>query len=161
MNVHEQVMKSMAEMAEKFARLGVKLQMPPPSNLTLGTRYTDIDLGKMLTAEFKFDPKFGNPMQVFQGGFLCAAFDDVYGPLTYMACERPVVTIEMSTTYLRPFREKDEYITVRAEVVARSKSLLVLKAEAKNKNGKLIATSTSHSLITTDQQLSLMEAKPN
>jgi uncharacterized protein (TIGR00369 family) len=154
-------MKSMAEMAEKFARLGVKLQMPPPSNLTLGTRYTDIDLGKMLTAEFKFDPKFGNPMQVFQGGFLCAAFDDVYGPLTYMACERPVVTIEMSTTYLRPFREKDEYITVRAEVVARSKSLLVLKAEAKNKNGKLIATSTSHSLITTDQQLSLMEAKPN
>ena len=151
----------MAEMAEKFARLGVKLQMPPPSNLTLGTRYTDIEPGKMLTAEFKFDPKFGNPMQVFQGGFLCAAFDDVYGPLTYMACERPVVTIEMSTTYLRPFREKDEYITVRAEVVARSKSLLVLKAEAKNKNGKLIATSTSHSLITTDQQLSLMEAKPN
>jgi len=69
-------------MAERFSQVGVKLQMPPASNCTLGTRYTDIDLGKMLAAEFKFDPKFSNPMTVLQGGFLCAIFDDVYGPLS-------------------------------------------------------------------------------
>jgi uncharacterized protein (TIGR00369 family) len=153
MNVHEQVLKSMHDMAEKFSQVGVKLQMPPASNSTLGTRYTDLDLGKMLAAEFKFDPKFSNPMNVFQGGFLCAIFDDVYGPLTYMATGRPAVTLEMSTTFLRPFAERDEFVTVRAEVVAQSKTLVVLKAEARNKKGKLIATSTSHSLIATDQAL--------
>jgi uncharacterized protein (TIGR00369 family) len=153
MNVHEQVLSSMHDMAENFSRVGVKLQMPPPSNATLGTRYTDIDFGRMLAAEVKFDPKFSNPMHVFQGGFLCAIFDEVYGPLTYMATGRPVVTIEMSTTFLRPFTERDEFVIVRAEVVAQSKTLLVLKAEARNKKSKLIATSTSHSLIATDHAL--------
>ena len=153
MNVHEQVLKSMHEMAGKFAKAGVTLQMPPASNVTLGTRYREIDAGKMLSAEVRFDPKFTNPMHVFQGGFLCAIFDEVYGPLSYMASDRPVVTIEMSTTFLRPFTQRDEFIVVRAEVVAKSRSLLVLKAEARNKKGKLIATSTSHSLIATDESL--------
>jgi uncharacterized protein (TIGR00369 family) len=159
MRVHDQVMKSMREMAKNFSKVGVKLRMPPLSNQTLGTLYTDIDFGKMLAAEIKFDSRFSNPMHVFQGGFLCAAFDEVYGPLTYMARERPAVTIEMSTTFVRPFREKDEFITVRAEVVSESKSLLVLKAEARNNIGKLIATSTSHSLIATEQNLNSSAAK--
>lgn len=153
MNAHEQVLKSMRDLAKKFSKVGIKLQMPPASNATLGTHYTDIDLGKMLAAEVKFDPKFTNPMQVYQGGFLCAIFDEVYGPLTYMAAERPVVTIEMSTTFLRPFTERDEFVIVRAEVVAQSRTLLVLKAEARNKKGKLIATSTAHAVIATDQAL--------
>jgi acyl-coenzyme A thioesterase PaaI-like protein len=50
-----------------------------------------------------------------------------------MATGRPVVTVEMSTTFLRPFAERDEFVTVRAEDVAQSKTLLVLKAEARNK----------------------------
>jgi len=128
MTAHEQVLKSMREMAEKFSKVGVKLQMPPHSNQALGTRYTEIDFGKMLAAEIKFDSKFSNPMHVFQGGFLCSAFDEVYGPLTYMASERPVVTIEMSTTFLRPFREKDEFIIVRAEVPAFGELLQGLNA---------------------------------
>jgi len=158
MTAHEQVMQSMQEMAEKFSPLGIKLQMPPPSNLTLGTRYTEIDFGKVLAAEVKFDPRFTNPMHVFQGGFLCAVFDEVYGPLTYMASGRPVVTVEMSTTFLRPFTEKDEHITVRAELIAKTRSMLFLKAESKNKKGKLVATSSSHSLILTDQRLNLKVA---
>lgn len=153
MTVHEQVMKGMREMAEKFSHVGVMLDMPPPTNKILGTIYTEMDFGKMLAAEIKFDPKFSNPMHVFQGGFLCAAFDEVYGPLTYMASGRPVVTIEMSATFIRPFTEKDESITAKAEIVAQTKTLIVLKGEAKNKEGKLIAISTSHSLIITDAQL--------
>jgi acyl-coenzyme A thioesterase PaaI-like protein len=88
----------------------------------------------MLAAEVRFDSKFSNPMGVLQGGFLCAMFDEVYGPLTYMATGRPVVTIEMSTSFLRPFTERDEFVFVRAEVLARSRSLIVLKAEARNRS---------------------------
>lgn len=151
--VHEQVMKSMQEMAEQFANWGINLLMPPPSNATLGTTYTAIDFGKSISAEIRFDEKFCNPLGIFQGGFLCAIFDEVYGPLTYMASGRPVVTVEMSTTFLRPFTKKDEVISVRAELVAKTKTLLVLKAEAQTREGKLIATSSSHSLILSDDQL--------
>ena len=153
MTTHEQVLESMRGMAEKFSQVGVNLHMPPPSNTTLGTRYTEIEFGKMLTAEIKFDTRFCNPMLVFQGGFLCAAFDEVFGPLTYMASDRPVATVEMSTTFLRPFTEKDASITVRGELVAKTRSMLYLKAEAKNKDGKLMACSTNHSLILNDQNL--------
>lgn len=160
MTVHDQVMASMLQMAEKFAARGVKLHMPPASNAMLGTRYIEVDQGKSLAAQINFDPKFGNPMQVFQGGFLCAAFDEVYGPLSYMSCNAPVVTIEMSTTFLRPFTAKDEFLVVRAEVVARSKTLLVMKGEARNPQGKLIATSISHSLVASNQNLKLDSSAP-
>jgi acyl-coenzyme A thioesterase PaaI-like protein len=71
------------------------------------------------------------------------------------------VTIEMSTNFLRPFTEKEEFIIVRAEVGAQSRTLLVLKAEAGNKKGELIATSTSHSLIATDQVLKTKRKESN
>ena len=153
MKVHEQVLQGMQEMAEKFSQSGIKLQMPPATNAALGTRYTDIETGKMLAAEIQFNSKFTNPMGFFQGGFLCGVFDEVYGPLSYMASGRPAVTIEMSTSFVRPFTEKDKFVTVRAEVVSQTKSLLVLRAEARNPEGKLIATSTTHALIATDQNL--------
>jgi len=70
-----------------------------------------------------------------------------------MASGRPVVTIEMSTTFIRPFTKKDEVISVRADLTAKTKSLLVLKAEAHTRDGKLIATSSNHSLILSDEQL--------
>ncbi len=153
MTVHEQVIQNMTEMADRFAAAGVKLTMPPQSNITLGTTYTAIDLGKMLEAQIRFDGRFTNPLQMFQGGFLCAALDEVFGPLTFMAAGRPVLTIEMSTSYLRPFTAKDEAIIVRAEVVAKTKTLIVMKAEVKTISGKLVATATNHSLITNDDHL--------
>jgi uncharacterized protein (TIGR00369 family) len=152
-HAHEKVLKSMNEMAEQFANLGINLILPPPSNHTFGTRYTEIDLGKSLSAEIKFNEMFCNPLGIFQGGILCGVFDEVYGPLTYMASGRPVVTIEMSTTFLRPFTKNDEVVSVRAELVAKTKTLLVLKAEARNKDGKLIAISSNHSQILSDDQL--------
>jgi uncharacterized protein (TIGR00369 family) len=147
MNVNDQVRASMREMAEKFRAAGVELALPPPSSDTLGTRYTAIDPGKMLEAEFAWNARFTNPLKIFQGGFLCAAFDEVFGPLTYMAAGKPALTIEMSTSFLRPFTEAVGTVRIRAEVVSQTKALLVLKAEARTPEGKLLATAGSHSMI--------------
>ena len=153
MSSQEDVLKSMKEMQAKFAEAGMKLQMPPHSNKTLGTEYIDMDFGKSLTAKVPFQEQFTNPLHMFQGGFLCAAFDEVYGPLTYMAAGQPVVTIEMSTSFIRPFTAKDEFIVIKADVISKTKTLIVLKAEACSKAGKLIATSTNHSLVVSEQQM--------
>jgi uncharacterized protein (TIGR00369 family) len=153
MSTQLDVLARMKEMAEKFAGAGVRLNLPPESTKTLGTEYVAADWGKSLTGRVRFDPKFTNPVGFFQGGFLAAAFDDVMGPLTYMAAGRPVATIEMSLSFLRPFVAKDEFIDIRADVVSLSKNLLVLKAEAHSKGGKLLATAQNHSLVISDENL--------
>jgi len=155
LTAHEQVTQSMKEMVETYSKMGITLLMPPPSIKVFNTKYTEIEFGKSLSAEFEFDLKFCNPLGTFQGGMLCGLFDEVYGPLTYMASGRPVVTIEMSTTFLRPFTQKDKTLVVRSQIVAKTKTLLVLKAEALTAEGKLVATSTSHSLILSDEQLNV------
>ena len=61
LSVHERVLKRMNDMAERLSLNRVKLQMPPRSMSTLGTRYTEIDFGRMLGAEISFDVRFANP----------------------------------------------------------------------------------------------------
>lgn len=153
MSIYAQIMANMRAMAEKFATAGVTLQLPPHSSKTIGTEYVAIEPGKSLSAKIPFDERFTNPLHMYQGGFMCAAFDEVFGPLTYMTAERPVVTLEMSTSYVRPFTAKDDFIIVKAEVVAKTKTVLLLKAEAHTKDGKLVATASNHGLIVTDTNL--------
>lgn len=153
MNSQVDVLKHMKEMEEKFSQAGLKLQLPPHSAATLGVTYIDIDFGNSLTICIPFQEKFTNPLHMFQGGFLCAAFDEAYGPLTYMTAGQPVVTIEMSTSFIRPFMAKDDYMVIKAEVVSKTKTLIVLKAEARSKEGKLIASSTNHSLMISESQM--------
>jgi uncharacterized protein (TIGR00369 family) len=147
MSVNEEFYKLIQEMAEQFKANGLELDMPPNSMKTHGTVYTYFEPGKVLSAEFPFDERFTNPMKMYQGGFLCAALDDVFGPLTYMAAKAPAVTVQMNTTFIRPFTAKDKKMVIRAEVVSQSTSLLVLQAEVKTIEGKLIAISNNQSFI--------------
>jgi uncharacterized protein (TIGR00369 family) len=137
----------MLDMAEQFQVLGLELDMPPTSIKTNNAVYTHFEFGKSLTAEFCFNEQFTNPLKIYQGGFLCAAIDDVFGPLTYMAAKKPALTLQLNTTFIRPFTAKDKKITIKADVISQSKSLLVLQAEVKTMDGKLIAVSTNQSLI--------------
>jgi uncharacterized protein (TIGR00369 family) len=153
MDVHEQVLESMKEMAVAFATQGITLHLPPPSGIALGTHYTALDMGKSLTAQFQYNHAFTNPIGTIQGGFISAAFDDVCGPLAYMAAKKPVITIEMSTSFMRPFSAADAPIKIKADIVSQSRSLLVVKAEARSQNGKLLATFTSHGLVAGERHL--------
>jgi acyl-coenzyme A thioesterase PaaI-like protein len=141
MTPHEQVLACMREMSVMVDRSGARLRLPPPSSKSMGTRYVGILSGKMLTAKISFNESFSNPTGVMQGGFLCAAFDEVFGPLSYMTAGRPVVTIEMSTSCLRPFHPLHKVLTVRADVVFLSRAILLMEAKATRPDGKLIAVS--------------------
>lgn len=161
MKIHEQLMQQMQAMAQRFDELQIPLRLPPPSIQTLGTEYIAMTEGEMLTARVPFADKFTNPLGMFQGGFLCAAIDDVFGPLSYMIAQRPAVTLEMSTSYIRPFTKEDEYVEIIGELVSKTHSLLILKAEIRNKNGKLLAVSRMHSLILNDDKLESRSAHAN
>jgi uncharacterized protein (TIGR00369 family) len=154
LTVHEQVFAIMRELTVKMQEQNVQLQLPHASLATMGTRFTDLLPGKMLAAEIPFHNEFRNPTGVMQGGFLCAAFDEVFGPLSYMAARGPAVTIEMNTSFIRPFQAKHQRLTIRAEVLTKSRSLILLEAKAVEPNGKLIAVAKVSCLCLTNAQSS-------
>ncbi len=87
-----------------------------------------------------------NPIKSMQGGFITAAFDNVIGPLSYLAAHTTCVSLDMHTNYIRPIFYGDE-LTITAKVVIRGKSTMNISAEGVNSKGKLVATCTSHLMI--------------
>ena len=125
-------------MAERFASAGAALEIPPRYAAALGMTVEDFG-DDFLVAEFPVDPAFANPRGVYLGGMLCALVDAVCGPLSYIACGRPAVTTDFSMTFLRPLTARDAKVSVRAEVVARSRTIVVMEASARSARGKLVA----------------------
>lgn len=88
-----------------------------------------------------------NPRDAMQGGFITAAFDNVFGTLCiYETKEKSVATVDISTTYQRPIFKGDELI-VTAWVKFRGKTLVHILGEGYNKEGKLIATASSNFIL--------------
>ena len=150
---NDSFLKMMIDIKMEMQAKGIPIELPHMSYKTLGTVYTNVT-PTSITATFKFNPIYNNPFQRTQGGIICAYIDEVFGPLSFLVAKRPVVTLDLNTTFIRPYDEKDESVFVSAELVSQSKSLLVMKAEVKTKEGKLVAIATCHSMILSDEQLS-------
>lgn len=87
-----------------------------------------------------------NPVRVMQGGFITAAFDNAFGPLSYAAARNPCTTLDLHTQYIRPIAAGDT-LTVSVHVVSRGPVSMHLSGEAHNSKGKLIATCTSNMIV--------------
>ncbi len=144
MTIHEEVISMMQSFAEKALSQGIKLELPPPTVKTFGAEFVGLDKGKSLTVRFPYQAQFANPTGAFQGGMLIALIDDVFGPLSYMATQKPCATVHMNCNFIRPFTARDASVEVTARVVSRSVNLLLLEAEVKTLDGRLIATAGSH-----------------
>ena len=82
-----------------------------------------------------------------QGGFITAAFDNTFGPLSHLCMKAFTTTLDINTKYHAPIYPPDLLI-VDAEVVKRGKTFLHMRGEARNQEGKLIATAdTTYMLL--------------
>ncbi|TGK01090.1 PaaI family thioesterase [Leptospira semungkisensis] len=131
---------------EKFSKIAPNLIVPPPAFKELSGEFISYVRKKEMTCSFYVEPRFSNPMGVFQGGFLAAAFDNTFGPLCYLAAGKPTTTLELSVSYIRMIKENQK-ITVNARVVARGNQHIYLEGEAFDEEGKLLAKSTTQVLI--------------
>jgi uncharacterized protein (TIGR00369 family) len=122
---------------------GPALQVPPNCLLEMEGRLLDYEPGRMLQAAFPASPRYANPMGTIQGGFIAAAFDNVLGPLSYLAAGRPCTTSSLSVNFIRAIRPGDE-IRITARVISRSRQTLHLRAEAVNRAGKLAAVALTN-----------------
>jgi len=121
-------------------------QLPPNCFTLMKPEYLEYESRMMLKISFPVEKEYLNPMLGMQGGFIAAAFDNVFGPLSYLAARTPCTTLDLHTNYIRPILEKDTLI-VTARVVSRGQSTMHLSAEATNLKGKLIATCSTHMMI--------------
>ena len=118
-------------------------QLPPNCVTMMQAEFVEYESRVMLKVSALVLEDFLNPMKTMQGGLIAAAFDNTFGPLSYVAARHPCITLDIHTNFIRPIMMGDA-LTVTARVVSRSGSTMHLSAEAHNSKGKLIATATSH-----------------
>lgn len=151
--IHEEILSAQLEMKAKFESMGFALQLPPPSSLSLKLQYTGFEKGRMLKARMPFQKEMTNPIGLMQGGFIAAGIDDVMGPLSYMAAGQPVVTLQLSVTYLRPFLASDEAVEIEATVINQTRTTLYMEATVKNQKGQLLCKATSQNMLVSKDKL--------
>jgi uncharacterized protein (TIGR00369 family) len=128
------------------------MEIPPKSFTEMKAEILETKPGELMRVRFPFDARFTNPLGAQQGGYIATAIDNVFGQLSYFTAEGPTVTLDLNTRFIRPFLPKDGSITVEAKVVSRTKQLITMHAEILNPEGKLIALSSSQSMILSDEQ---------
>ncbi|MCE9598960.1 MAG: PaaI family thioesterase [Spirochaetia bacterium] len=124
----------------------VAKNLPPPSFIDMEGKFEGYVTRKEITVSFPVLPRYCNPLGNMQGGFITAAFDNTFGPLSFVAARNPTTTIDLDTQYIRPIQPGDR-LTVTAKVMLRGFSIIYMTAEAVNKAGKVIATATTNMLI--------------
>jgi len=100
--------------------------------------------GERLTIAFPVLESYLNPGGSMQGGFITAAFDNVFGPLCQAATRtKATTTVDLYTNYHRPIFAGDELI-VTASIIVKGKTKIHMTAEAYNRENKLIATASTN-----------------
>ncbi len=131
--------REMQELTQQHA-LGAKF--PPNCFVAMKAEFADYESRRSLTVTFPVLEESLNPLRTMQGGFLVAAFDNVFGPLSYLAARFPCVTISLHTQFIRPVEAGDR-LTVRAVVLSRGARILQMTGEAFNAKNRLVATATA------------------
>lgn len=145
MTVHEEWLAKLTEYKNKVKQeTGKELQLPPPTNLELKIEYLEINPGKNMIGKIPFQQRFTNPAGLYQGGFLAAALDEVFGPLSYISSGTVCMTLSLNLTFLKAFTPEMKEILVEAIVLQKTRNFIFMRGEARSLNGELLAFAESH-----------------
>ncbi len=122
------------------------VRVPPPCFSGMEAKIIAHVPGTSLTVAFPVREEQTNPVGFLQGGFICAMFDNVFGPLAFATAKKPCLSVDINVTFVRGLKP-GEAVTVKAEFVSKTKKLLQMKAECFNAKGKLAATASSNLMV--------------
>jgi uncharacterized protein (TIGR00369 family) len=140
MNEHLRFLEE--EMRDLQRHSGPDEKFPPDCFLSMKAEFIDYVSRESLTVSFPVLEESLNPMQKMQGGFLTAAFDNAFGPLSYLAARSPCVTLTLNTQFIRPVGLGDR-LMVRAKVLSRSMQVIHLAGEAFDSKNRLVALASA------------------
>lgn len=149
--------KSLDQLEKEFSDLAsmikTNLPIPPPCFATMKAEFIEYESRKSLTVAFPVLPEHLNPGGTMQGGFITAAFDNVFGPLSYLAARGVCTSIDIHTQFVRGI-EAGDTLTVTATVVSRGTGTTYMTGEARNSARKLVATASTNLLIVSKKEAS-------
>jgi uncharacterized protein (TIGR00369 family) len=148
--VHESLAVLEREMQALSRGAGAGSTFPPNCFLTMRGEFLEYESRTFLKVAFPVLDESLNPARKMQGGFITAAFDNTFGPLSYLAARCPCMTLDLHTQFVRPVSAGDR-LTVTAKVVSRSARTMYLSAMAFDANEKLVATCGANMVLTTPQ----------
>ncbi len=123
--------------------LNIKLGIAPRCYNFMQGRLVDFSQER-LTIAFPVLESYLNPAGSMQGGFITAAFDNVFGPLCQAVTgSKSTTTVDLYTNYHRPIFVGDE-LTIIASLIVKGKTKIHMTAEAYNRENKIIATAISN-----------------
>lgn len=134
------------EMDAMKAKASMTLELPPPCFHDMQGEFMRYASRKAILVSFPVLAKQLNPIGVMQGGYIAAAFDNTLGPLSYLAAQKPAVTLDMTQTYLRAAR-LGETMYCEAEVITRGVKTIFMTASLCDSRGKLVASAQTQVLI--------------
>ncbi len=129
-----------------------RIKKLPPCVEILQGRPLQVVTGQEITHSFPVSEQFTNILGSMQGGFITAAFDNVFGHLGYtISAGQQIVSLNISTTYIKPIFPGDELnITVRLK--HHGKSTAYMEGKAVNKMGETIAYAQTNLLFYNDDK---------
>jgi uncharacterized protein (TIGR00369 family) len=134
------------ELHDLIRQSGTGATYPPNCFVSMKAEVIHYESRTSLTVRFPILEESLNPLRTMQGGFIVAAFDDVFGPLSYAAARCPCVTMNLHAQFIRPILPGD-LLTITANVVSRGNQILYMTAEAFNEKDKLIATGSANAMM--------------
>lgn len=143
---HKEIEKIMNEIMAASGGFGIRVQVPPESFLDMEGQFEEYEKNKRLVVSFPVKANQTNPIGMMQGGYIAAAFDNTFGPLSYLIAKRPCVTMDMSQQYIRSV-ETGQRVRVEAKVIAKGFSSIHMNAEMYSEKGKLLATANTNCLL--------------
>jgi len=132
-----------SELEQLKGVLGPDVRFPPNCFLDMRGVFSSYESRSSLVVLFPMLRESLNPVGVMQGGYLCAAFDNAFGPLSYLAARHPCSTLDLHTQFIRA-AQLDEILRVSARVVSRGLNTMLLAGEIESGRGKLIATASAN-----------------
>lgn len=122
---------------------GTDLRIPPRCFEDMNAEMQSYDPeAQILRVRIPVEQRYENPTGVMQGGFLCAALDNVLGPLSYLVAP-PSATTQLNVAFLRPVKRQYEYIVVEAQAQERVGKQLHLSGRVLTPNDETAATCTA------------------
>lgn len=145
MSVHSEWLEKLKVFkAEALKATGKELHLPPPSNAELQIEYLEIEPGKRMVGRIPFQSKFTNPAGTFQGGFLGAGLDEVFGPLSYITSGVACMTLSLNLTFLKAFTSNMSHVVISAEVLKKTNNFIFMRGEVRSPDGDIICIGESH-----------------
>ncbi|MCB1173472.1 MAG: PaaI family thioesterase [Leptospiraceae bacterium] len=135
-----------ADMGSLEQRGAGKLQIPPACFLDMQARFESYEPSRALVVSFPVLENQCNPAGFMQGGYIAAAFDNTYGPFSYLLAKKPTASIDMNVQYIRPVKTGQQ-VSVTARLVARGFSSLAMAGEMHDARGRLLATSQTNLIM--------------